>query len=100
DAQLPKILQPIRAHLDDIVSPFQQAESIHTDLLELMPEQVVDALVLAWHHEHLAYQSSGKHKHYHQYLRCGKVILAFGPCEDVRQANGATALAPQPVAAR
>ena len=69
DAQRPKILQPIRAHLDDILSPFQQAESIHTDLLELMPEQVVDALVLAWHHEHLAYQSSGKHKHYHQYER-------------------------------
>jgi len=34
------------------------------------------------------------------YLRCGKVILAFGPCEDVRQANGATALAQKPVAAR
>src|SRR5262245_20051423 len=26
-------------------------------------------------------------------LRCGKVILASGPCEDVRPANGATALA-------
>jgi hypothetical protein len=33
-------------------------------------------------------------------LRCGKVILAFGPCADVRQANGATALAQQPVVAR
>ncbi len=33
-------------------------------------------------------------------LRCGKVILVFGPCEDVRQANGATALAQKPVAAR
>lgn len=26
-------------------------------------------------------------------LRCGKVILAFGPCANVRQANAATALA-------
>jgi NAD(P)-dependent dehydrogenase (short-subunit alcohol dehydrogenase family) len=33
-------------------------------------------------------------------LRCGKVILAFGLCEDVRQANGATTLAQPPVAAR
>jgi hypothetical protein len=33
-------------------------------------------------------------------LRCGKVILVFGPCEDVRQANGATDLVQQPVAAR
>ena len=33
-------------------------------------------------------------------LRCGKVILASGPCEHVRPANGATALAQQLVAAR
>jgi RNase_H superfamily len=33
-------------------------------------------------------------------LRCGKVILAFGPCANVRQANAATALAQQRVAAR
>jgi hypothetical protein len=33
-------------------------------------------------------------------LRCGKVILVFGPCADVRQANGVTALGPQQAAAR
>ena len=33
-------------------------------------------------------------------LRCGKVILVFGPCADVRQANGATDLGPQRAAAR
>jgi hypothetical protein len=34
-------------------------------------------------------------------LRCGKVvILVFGPCADVRQANGATDLGPQQAAAR
>jgi hypothetical protein len=31
-----------------------------------MPEQIVDALVLAWHHDHLSYQSHGQKKHYHQ----------------------------------
>jgi hypothetical protein len=31
-----------------------------------MPEQIVDALVLSWHHDHLSYQSHGKKKHYHQ----------------------------------
>jgi hypothetical protein len=33
-------------------------------------------------------------------LRCGKVILAFGPCANVRQANAATALVPPLGAAR
>jgi hypothetical protein len=43
-----------------------QVERIHTDLLELMPEQIVDVFVLAWHHDHLFYQSHGKKKHYHR----------------------------------
>ncbi len=34
------------------------------------------------------------------FLRCGKVILVFGPCEDVRQANAIIALAQKPVVAR
>jgi len=33
-------------------------------------------------------------------LRCGKVILVFGPCADVRQANAVTALAQKLAAAR
>src|SRR5207244_13492384 len=33
-------------------------------------------------------------------LRCGKVILVFGPCEDVRQANAATTLVRKPAVAR
>ena len=69
DAELPKLLKPIRSHLDDILAPFEQVESMHADLLELMPQQIVDALVLAWHHEHLAYQAYGKQKHYHQHER-------------------------------
>ena len=67
DSVLPKLLQPIRSHLDDILAPFEQAESIHAELLHLLPQQILDALVLAWHHEHLSYQSQAKHKRYHQY---------------------------------
>jgi uncharacterized phage-associated protein len=29
-------------------------ESVHGELLELMLEPIVDALVLAWHHNHLS----------------------------------------------
>ncbi len=66
DEKLPKLLKPIRSHLDDIFIPFRQVERIYTDLLVLMPEQIVDAFVLAWHHDHLVYQSHGKKKHYHR----------------------------------
>src|SRR5262245_19179335 len=67
DAVLRQLLRPIRSHLGDILAPFEQAESIHADLLAFIPQQLLDALVLAWHHEHLSYQSHGKHKRYHQY---------------------------------
>jgi hypothetical protein len=66
DAVLPKLLHPLRSHLDDILAPFEQAESMHVELLDLVPQQILDALVLAWHHEHLSYQSSAKQKRYHQ----------------------------------
>ena len=67
DAVLPKLLQPIRSHLDDILAPFAQAEAMHAELLDLLPQQIFDALVLAWHHEHLSYQSPPKQKRYHQH---------------------------------
>jgi hypothetical protein len=66
DEKLLKLLKLIRSHMDDILVPFRQVERIHTDLLELMPEQIVDVFVLAWHHDHLFYQSHGKKKHYHR----------------------------------
>ena len=66
DEKLPKLLKSIRSHMDDILVPFRQVERIHTDLLELMPEQIVDALALAWLHDHLFYQSHGKKKRYHR----------------------------------
>src|SRR5258708_879438 len=66
DEKLPKLLKPIRSHIDDILVPFRQVELIHAELLDLMPEQIVDALVLSWHHDHLSYQSHGKKKQYHR----------------------------------
>jgi hypothetical protein len=67
DAVLPKLLKSIRSHLDDIVAPFEQAASIHAELLALIPQPIVDALVLAWHHEHLSHQSKAQQKRYHQH---------------------------------
>jgi hypothetical protein len=64
---LPKLLKSIRSHLDDIVAPFEQAASIHAELLALLPQPIVDALVLAWHHEHLSHQSKAQQKRYHQH---------------------------------
>ena len=66
DETLPKLLKPIRSHIDDILAPFRQVDQVHTELLELMPEQIVDAFVLAWHHDHLFYQSHGKKKQHHR----------------------------------
>jgi len=36
---IPKIMKPIQAHIDDIVVPFQQAEAIQAQLLEVVPRQ-------------------------------------------------------------
>src|SRR5262245_20927817 len=79
-AMLPKLLQPLRSHLDDIFAPVGQAEAMHTDLLGLLPPQILDALVLAWHHEHLSYQAPPKPKRYHQHesqqwLNCAEGLL-------------------------
>jgi hypothetical protein len=67
DAVLPKLLHPLRSPLDDILAPVEQAESRHGELLALVPQPILDALVLAWHHEHLSYQSPAKQKRYHQH---------------------------------
>src|SRR5437667_5916276 len=42
DAVLPKLLHPLRSHLDDILAPFEQAESMHSALLALVPQQILD----------------------------------------------------------
>src|SRR5713101_8869160 len=69
DAALDKILQPIQAHLDDIIVPYQQAEMMYAQLLAQVPQQILDALILAWHHHHLSHQSQGQQKHYHHFER-------------------------------
>jgi len=66
DEKLPKLLTSLRSHLDDICVPFRQVESVHAELLECIPQPIIDALVLAWHHDHLSYQAHGKKKHYHR----------------------------------
>ena len=66
DAKLPKLLKPIRSHMEDILVPFGQVERVQADLLEVMPEPIVEALALAWHHDHLVYQSHGQKKPYHR----------------------------------
>jgi hypothetical protein len=67
DAMLPKWRPPIRSHLDAIFAPFGQAEAMHAELLGLLSQQSLEALVLAWHHEHLSSPSSPKPKRYHQH---------------------------------
>src|SRR6266568_7342585 len=58
-------LKPIRTHLDDIVVPFAQAEAIDAELRAIVPHEAFEFLVLAWHHEHLYYQSYAHPKRYH-----------------------------------
>lgn len=66
DEKLPKLLKPIRSHIDDILVPFRQVEQIHSELLEWLPAPLVAAFALAWHHDHLCYQSHGQKKRYHR----------------------------------
>jgi hypothetical protein len=89
DEKLAKLLKPIRSHLDEILVPFEQVESLHGDLLEQMPEQVVDALVLAWHHDHLSYQCHGKKKHTHQQQSQQWLAFAEGLLDDQFDSNKA-----------
>jgi len=58
-------LTPIRTHLDDLVVPFAHAEAVDAELRAIVPHEVCEFLVLAWHHEHLSYQSSAHPKRYH-----------------------------------
>jgi len=73
-----KVLTPIKAHIDDLLVPFEQGEAIYAQLLEVVPHNALDALVLAWHHDHLCYQSQAKHKHYHQRERDEWLAFAAG----------------------
>jgi len=79
-AAMTKPLTSIRQHIDDIVVPFKQAEAIATELRVVVPHDALDFLVLAWHHDHLIYQSGSKQKGYHQkerdfWLACAQGLL-------------------------
>jgi len=66
EEKLPKLLQPIRSHMEDILVPFRQVALMHAALLDRMPEQSVAACVLSWHHDHRSSPSHGKNKPYHR----------------------------------
>jgi hypothetical protein len=79
-AAMSQTLKPIHQHLDDILVPFQQAEAIAAELRLVVPHDALDFLVLAWHHDHLVYQSGAKPKRYHQterafWLACAEGLL-------------------------
>ena len=79
-AAITHTLKPIRQHIDDIVVPFQQAEAIAAELRAVVPHDACDFLVLAWHHDHLVYQSGAKPKRSHQkerdfWLACAEGLL-------------------------
>jgi hypothetical protein len=78
DDAMSKTLKSIRKHLDDILVPFKQSEAVAAELRAAVPHETLDFLVLAWHHEHLIYQSKGKQKHYHQYERDFYLACADG----------------------
>jgi hypothetical protein len=79
-AAISHTLKPIRTPLDDILVPFAQAEAIHAELRAVVPHDALDCLVLAWHHEHLVYQSRSQPKRYpHQerdfWLACAEGLV-------------------------
>jgi len=65
-AAITHTLKPIHQHIDAIVVPFKHAEAIATERRFVVPHDALDFLVLAWHHEHLIYQSGSQPKRYPQ----------------------------------
>lgn len=79
-AAIPHTLTPLHKHMDDMLVPFAQAEAIAVELRAVVPHEALDFLVLAWHHDHLVYQSGSKQKRYHQrerefWLACAEGLL-------------------------
>jgi hypothetical protein len=75
-----RTLKPIRNHIDDILVPCAHAEKIDAELRAVVPHEVLDFLVLAWHHEHRVYPSGSKSKRYHErerafWLACAEGLL-------------------------
>jgi len=68
-AAITQTLKPIGKHIDDLLVPFQHVEAIAAELRAVVPHDALDFLVLAWHHDHLSYQSGSKQQRYHQQER-------------------------------
>jgi hypothetical protein len=81
-AAMTTTLQAIRKHLNDLLVPFKQAEVIAAELRVVVPPDVLDILVLAWHHEHCVYQSGAKQQEYHQRERDFWLACAAGLLDD------------------
>ncbi len=77
-AAIADALKPIRAHIDDILVPFEQSELIDAKLREVVPGDALDFLVQAWHHDHFIHQSKSKQKRHHQAEREEWLAFAEG----------------------
>jgi hypothetical protein len=77
-AAIARTLKPLHQHLDDILVPFAHAEAIEAALRAVVPHEACEVLVLAWHHDHLVYQSQAKQKRYHQSERAFWLAYAEG----------------------
>jgi hypothetical protein len=79
----------IRKHLDDITSCYQAVEDIYQNLSTKIDSQALNALCLAWQHQHLANQTKGTSKCYHRdefhfWLSYAEHLL---DCQDEEQAE-------------
>ncbi len=79
-AAITHTLKPIHKHIDDILVPFKQAEAIAAELRAVVPHDALEFLVLAWHHDHVVYQSGAKQKGSHHrerdiWLACADGLL-------------------------
>jgi DNA-binding phage protein len=70
----------IMKHIDDIINCYQQVEDIYQNLSTKINLQPLNYLCLAWQHQHLANQTFGSSKYYHQdelnfWLNCVESLL-------------------------
>ena len=70
----------IEQHIDDIIWCYQQVEEIYQSLSTQIDPQSLNYLCLAWQHQHLANQTKGASKHYHQdelnfWVSCAEKLL-------------------------
>jgi hypothetical protein len=87
-AALTQTLTPIKAPIDDILVPCEQAEAVSAQLLAIVPHHALDFLVLAWHHAHFCSHAHAKQKRDHHrerdaWLACAEGLLGE-ECEPLK----------------